>query len=104
MRLLPASATRLFLWTALALVPGELLAESRVERIEITEADTGPAINIRSASFKASKPEFSLFRLKNPARVVIDVPGAEVAGLETPAPRAGITAITTTPSSRRELK
>ncbi len=96
MRLLPASATRLFLWTALALVPGELLAESRVERIEITEADTGPAINIRSASFKASKPEFSLFRLKNPARVVIDVPGAEVAGLETPAPRAGITAITTT--------
>ncbi|HEY1098629.1 MAG TPA: type IV pilus secretin PilQ [Myxococcota bacterium] len=84
------------MWTALALVPGELLAESRVEGIEITEADGGPTINIRSASFKASKPEFSLFRLKNPARVVIDVPGAEVAGLETPAPRGGVTAITTT--------
>ena len=96
MRLLPASATRLFLWTALAFVPGELLAESRVERIEITEAEGGLAINIRSASFKASKPEFSLFRLKNPARVVIDVPGAEVAGVQTPAPQAGITAITTT--------
>jgi type IV pilus assembly protein PilQ len=96
MRLLPASATRLFLWTAMALVPGELLAESRVERIEITEADGGPAINIRSASFRASKPEFSLFRLKNPARVVIDMPGAEVAGVDTPSPKAGVTAITTT--------
>lgn len=96
MRLLPASATRLFLWTAMALVPGKLLAESRVERIEITEADGGPAINIRSASFRASKPEFSLFRLKNPARVVIDMPGAEVAGVETPAPKAGVTAVTTT--------
>jgi len=96
MRLLPPSAPRLFLWTALSLVPGTVLAESRVERIEIADADGGPEIVIRSASFRASKPDFSLFRLKNPSRVVVDIPGVEVAGLETPSPRAGISAITTT--------
>jgi type IV pilus assembly protein PilQ len=77
-------------------VPGTVLAESRVERIEIADAESGPEIMIRSASFRASKPDFSLFRLKNPARVVIDIPGVEVAGLDTPSPRAGISAITTT--------
>jgi type IV pilus assembly protein PilQ len=96
MRLLPPCAPRLFLWTALSLVPGTVLAESRVERIEIADAESGPEIMIRSASFRASKPDFSLFRLKNPARVVIDIPGVEVAGLDTPSPRAGISAITTT--------
>ncbi len=96
MRLLPDSAPRLFLWTALSLAPSVVLAESRVERIEIQDAESGPEIVIRSPAFSASKPEFSLFRLKNPARVVVDLPGVEVAGLETPSPRAGVTAITTT--------
>lgn len=96
MRLLPASAPRLFLWTALALGSSAVLADGRVERIEIADADGGPEIVIRSSAFRASKPEFSLFRLKNPARVVIDLPGVEVAGLETPAPRDGVSAITTT--------
>jgi type IV pilus assembly protein PilQ len=96
MRLLPASAPRLFLWTALALGSSAVLADGRVERIEIADADGGPEIVIRSSAFRASKPEFSLFRLKNPARVVVDLPGVEVAGLETPSPRGGVSAITTT--------
>jgi type IV pilus assembly protein PilQ len=96
MRLLPDTAPRLFLWTALSLAPSVALAESRVERIEIQDADSGPEIVIRSAAFSGSKPEFSLFRLKNPSRVVVDLPGVEVAGLDTPSPRAGVTAITTT--------
>lgn len=96
MRLLPASAPRLFLWTALALAPSAVLADGRVERIEIADTDGGPEIVIRSSAFRASKPEFSLFRLKNPSRVVVDLPGVEVAGLETPSPRGGVSAITTT--------
>jgi len=96
MRLLPASAPRLFLWTALAFAPSAVLADGRVERIEIADTEGGPEIVIRSSAFRASKPEFSLFRLKNPARVVVDLPGVEVAGLETPSPRGGVSAITTT--------
>lgn len=96
MRLLPASAPRLFLWTALAFGSSAVLADGRVERIEIVDADGGPEIVIRSSAFRASKPEFSLFRLKNPARVVIDLPGVEVAGLDAPSPRSGVSAITTT--------
>jgi type IV pilus assembly protein PilQ len=96
MRLLPASAPRLFLWTALAFAPSAVLADGRVERIEIADTDGGPEIVIRSSAFRASKPEFSLFRLKNPSRVVVDLPGVEVAGLETPSPRGGVSAITTT--------
>jgi len=94
MRLIP-KARRLFLWTALCLAPAAY-ADGRVERIDIQDASSGAEIAIRSASFKGQKPEFSLFRLKNPARVVIDLPGVEVSGLETPSPKAGVTAVTTT--------
>jgi type IV pilus assembly protein PilQ len=96
MRLLPASAPRLFLWTALILSPHAAFADGRVERIDVVETDNGPEVAIRAASFRAAKPEFSLFRLKNPTRVVVDLPGVDVAGIESPAPRGGVAAITTT--------
>ena len=96
MRLLPRTAPRLLLWTALTMAPVSAAAEGRVDRIEINDADQGAEILIRSATFRQSKPDYSLFRLKNPSRVVVDIPAAEVAGLQTPSPRAGISAITTT--------
>jgi type IV pilus assembly protein PilQ len=96
MRLLPASAPRFFLWTALALSPHAVLAESRVERIEVIDASDGPEIAIRASAFRGSKPEFSLFRLQNPTRVVVDLPGVDVAGLESPSSGNGVAAITTT--------
>lgn len=92
---LPASP-RLLLWTALTLgsvTPA--LADARVDAVDVAADGDSADVAIRSASFK-QKPEFSLFRLQNPARVVVDVPGADVSGLSTPAPRGLVTAITTT--------
>jgi type IV pilus assembly protein PilQ len=94
MRLLPASA----LWTALAMgtVAPSALAADRVDAIEINDAGESARVFIRSGSFTSRKPEFSLFRLANPARVVVDIPGADVASLATPSPAGSVQAITTT--------
>ena len=94
MRLLPASA----LWTALAMATASpsTHAAGAVDAIEVTDAGASARISIRSSSFSTAKPEFSLFRLANPARVVVDIPGADVASLATPAPAGIVQAVTTT--------
>ena len=105
MRLLPCAprplAPRLLLWTALtvgAAIPA--LADGRVDAIEVGDASSskgdGADISIRSTSFQGARPEFSLFRLQNPARVVVDIPGADVSGLTPPRVSGLVQAVTTT--------
>jgi type IV pilus assembly protein PilQ len=94
MRLLPASA----LWTALAMATAAPSAHAAgaVDAIELHDAGDAARISIRSGYFSTARPEFSLFRLANPARIVVDIPGADVASLATPAPAGIVQAVTTT--------
>ncbi|MBM4280776.1 MAG: type IV pilus secretin PilQ [Deltaproteobacteria bacterium] len=94
MRLLPASA----FWTALALGVASQSARAvdAVDAIDLEVGGDTAWISIRSASFAAAKPEFTLFRLANPARVVVDVPGVDVSALQAPAPTGMVQAVTTT--------
>jgi type IV pilus assembly protein PilQ len=93
MRLLPASA----LWTALAMATVAPSAYAgTVDAIEVNDAGDAARVSIRSSAFASAKPEFSLFRLANPARVVVDIPGADVASLATPSPAGIVQAVTTT--------
>ncbi len=99
MRLLP-NAPRLLLWTALAVGAAlPALADGRVDAIELGDpsgrGETAD-ISIRSAAFAGARPEFSLFRLQNPARVVVDIPGVDVSGLATPRPSGLVQAVSTT--------
>ncbi len=110
MRLL-ASAPRLFLSTALSvgaavsLAAGPAQAEGgaaaplaggHLDAIDVADLGADADISIRSASFAGTRPEFSLFRLQNPARVVIDIPGVDVSGLTSPSARGIVQAVTTT--------
>lgn len=93
---LPASP-RLLLWTALTLGTAfPVLADGHLDAVDVAADGDGADISIRSASFSGARPEFSLFRLQNPARVVVDIPGVDVSGLPTPAARGLVSAITTT--------
>ena len=55
-------------------------AGSRIEAVEVQSADDGIEVAIRGSQ----KPEFSLFRLASPTRVVIDMPNADVSGAQVP--------------------
>ncbi|MDP2340029.1 MAG: type IV pilus secretin PilQ [Deltaproteobacteria bacterium] len=73
-------------------------ADGRVDAIEVGDpsGNGGADIQIRSTSFAGKRPEFSLFRLQNPARVVVDIPGVDVSGLPTPRVGGLVQAVTTT--------
>src|SRR3954463_5579269 len=56
-------------------------ASNRIDAVEVTSpSDSAVEIAIRGAK----KPEFSLFRLTSPTRVVVDMPNADVAGTQVP--------------------
>lgn len=93
---LPASP-RLLLWTALTLGSATpVLADGHLDAVDVASDGDTADVSIRSTSFSGARPDFSLFRLQNPARVVVDIPGVDVSGLQTPAARGLVTAITTT--------
>jgi type IV pilus assembly protein PilQ len=94
MRLLPASA----LWSALAFgaASTSALAADAVDVIDVDARGDSAVIAVRAAAFATTRPDFSLFRLANPARVVLDIPGVDVASLQTPAPTGLVQAVTTT--------
>ncbi len=60
--------------------PGEATAEFAVQKIEVTKTETGPRVVIEgSKSF-----EYTVFRLSDPLRVVIDLPRAQLGRLSGP--------------------
>ena len=76
MRLL-ADAPRFLLLAAVTVASAlPAYADGRVDVIEVGDSSSSKgdaaAISIRSTSFQGKRPEFSLFRLQNPARVVVD--------------------------------
>lgn len=92
---LPASP-RLLLWTALTFGSAStVLADGHLDAVDVAGDADGADVAIRSSSF-GKKPEFSLFRLQNPARVVVDIPGVDVSGLQAPQARGLVSAVTTT--------
>jgi type IV pilus assembly protein PilQ len=103
MRLLPASV----LWTSLLLSAAPPVfaagaagrsvdAVDAVDAVVVEESSNGARLLLRSSSFAAQKPHFSLLRLANPARVVIDIPDVDVSSLSTPSPSTNVLAVTTT--------
>ena len=60
--------------------PGEAAADFAVQKIEVTKTETGPRVVIEgSKSF-----EYTVFRLSNPLRVVVDLPRAQLGRLSGP--------------------
>jgi type IV pilus assembly protein PilQ len=60
--------------------PGEAAADFAVQKIEVTKTETGPRVAIEgSKSF-----EYTVFRLSDPLRVVIDLPRAQLGRLAGP--------------------
>lgn len=100
MRLL-ADAHRFLLLAAVTVASAlPAYADGRVDVIEVGDSSSSKgdaaAISIRSTSFQGKRPEFSLFRLQNPARVVVDIPGVDVSGLAAPHVAGLVQAVTTT--------
>lgn len=67
----------------------------RIDAVDVVPTDDGAEITIRGDQ----RPEYSLFKLSNPTRVVIDMPGADVASTKVPSSLPGealVAGVTTT--------
>jgi type IV pilus assembly protein PilQ len=72
-------------------------ASSAANRVDAVEVNSPTADSVEIAIRAAHKPEFSLFRLQSPTRVVVDLPNADVAATTVPTKLDGlVTAVTTT--------
>ncbi len=68
---------------------------NRIDAVDVVPTDDGAEITIRGDQ----RPEYSLFKLSSPTRVVIDMPGADVASTRVPStmPSDGlVSGVTTT--------
>lgn len=73
----------------------EAPAGNRIDAIEVAPTDDGAEITIRGAA----RPEYSLFKLSSPTRIVVDMPGADIASTQVPASFAKdslVSSVTTT--------
>ena len=75
------------------LAASSVLADTpHVAAIDLSPTEHGAQVVIRASS----QPEFSVFRLKNPSRVVIDMPGVDLSGVKAPAGLDFVQTVTTT--------
>ncbi|OGQ13375.1 MAG: hypothetical protein A2138_13035 [Deltaproteobacteria bacterium RBG_16_71_12] len=73
----------------------ETPAGNRIDAVDVMPTDDGVEITIRGEQ----RPDYSLFKLASPTRVVIDMPGADVASTRVPtglAPDSLVSSVTTT--------
>ena len=55
-------------------------AGNRIDAVDVSPTDQGAEIIIRGAA----RPDYSLFKLANPSRVVVDMPGADLGSTRVP--------------------
>src|SRR5512141_850076 len=77
------------LWAALAIAQGPRAAEPNVIRaIDVAEKDGGVELEIRGSR----TPSYTVFKLQDPPRLVVDLAGADVSAVASPVPvgRGGV--------------
>src|SRR5512141_3232232 len=82
------------LWAALAIAQGPRAAEPNVIRaIDVAEKDGGVALAIQGSR----APSYTVFKLQDPPRLVVDIAGGDVSAVPSPLPvgKGGVIGVST---------